>query len=215
MSNYIPHYGVDYEVGPRKLITHWSQDRQTWSRGVKTLVEIAIFFFILLFHFFFFFFWGGGGGHCPLILTRSNWSQKSNLPQFEFIHTINRHQLKLWFLNLDQKCILALLSSLLFWAWLILTFNFIILKPILNRAFCIYSVRPSQTLFSETIAGFQVTPSMWGDWKLAEGLNQFKEQPIGTALCHRLFHRATLSWCGHFGCATFWAGGWSGTSVWY
>ena len=74
MSNYIPHYGVDYEVGPRKLITHWSQDR----RGVKTLVEIAIFFlffyfifyflnfffifylFIYLFIYFFFFFGGGG-----------------------------------------------------------------------------------------------------------------------------------------------------------
>ena len=38
--------------------------------------------------------------------------QSQNLPNFELVHAITRHQLKLQFLNLEQKCILALSRSL-------------------------------------------------------------------------------------------------------
>ena len=39
--------------------------------------------------------------------------QSQNLPHFELVHAITNHQLKLQFPNLEQKCILALFSSLL------------------------------------------------------------------------------------------------------
>ena len=38
--------------------------------------------------------------------------QSQNLAHFELVHAITRHQLKLQFLNLEQKCILALFRSL-------------------------------------------------------------------------------------------------------
>ena len=38
--------------------------------------------------------------------------QSQNLPHFELVHAITRHQLKLQFPNLEQKCILALFRSL-------------------------------------------------------------------------------------------------------
>ena len=37
--------------------------------------------------------------------------KSQNLPLFEFVHAITRHQLKLQFPNLEQKCILALIRS--------------------------------------------------------------------------------------------------------
>ena len=37
--------------------------------------------------------------------------QSINLPHFELVHAITRHQLKLQFPNLEQKCILALFRS--------------------------------------------------------------------------------------------------------
>ena len=39
--------------------------------------------------------------------------QNQNLPHFELVHAITRHQLKLLFPDLEQKCILALFRSLL------------------------------------------------------------------------------------------------------
>ena len=39
--------------------------------------------------------------------------QIQNLPHSEFVHAITRHQLKLLFPNLEQKCIWAQFSSLL------------------------------------------------------------------------------------------------------
>ena len=62
--------------------------------------------------------------------------QSQNLPHFELVHAITHHQLKLQFLNLEQKCILALFRSYQFWAWLILIFTSILnFKPRPNWAF--------------------------------------------------------------------------------
>ena len=38
--------------------------------------------------------------------------QSQNLLHFEIVHAITRHQLKLQFSNLEQKCILALFRSI-------------------------------------------------------------------------------------------------------
>ena len=38
--------------------------------------------------------------------------QVQNLPHFELVHAITHHQLKIQFLNLEQKCLLALSRSL-------------------------------------------------------------------------------------------------------
>ena len=58
---------------------------------------------------------------------------------------------------------------------------------------CIY-----HCLFSETIAGFQVTPSMWGDLKTCGGGETIHETAIRTTVSHRLFHSATVSRCDLF-----------------
>ena len=41
-----------------------------------------------------------------------------NLPHFELVRAISHHQLKSIFPNFGQKCILALIRSLLIWSWI-------------------------------------------------------------------------------------------------
>ena len=74
--------------------------------------------------------------------------RSQNLPNFELVHAITHHQLKLQFLNLEQKCILALSRSLpilgLIEIDLQFNFNF---KPRPNWAFYVHHwhslVRPA------------------------------------------------------------------------
>ena len=88
--------------------------------------------------------------------SRSNWTWKSKFTPFwayEFVRAISQYQIKWGFPNLDQKCILELLRSLLILGWLILIFSFIsnfkpvifyqILRLLNICSFCIYLVRPS------------------------------------------------------------------------
>ena len=44
--------------------------------------------------------------------------KNQDLPHFELVRAISHHQLKSVFPNLGQKCILALLRSLLIWGWI-------------------------------------------------------------------------------------------------
>ena len=44
--------------------------------------------------------------------------KSQNLPHFELVRAKSHHQLKSVFPNLGQKCILALLRSLLIWGWI-------------------------------------------------------------------------------------------------
>ena len=80
--------------------------------------------------------------------------KSQNLPHVELVRAISHHQLKSIFPNLGQKCILALLRSLLIfgldWPWCSVSFLipnlFILPKFASHYSFapvCIYSVRPS------------------------------------------------------------------------
>ena len=81
------------------------------------------------------------------------------LPHFELVHTKTHQLFKLESPNLDQKCILALLRSLLVWTWLALIFTFIFnletyfATKFICALFVLYSWDPSLVNISETITG--------------------------------------------------------------
>ena len=81
------------------------------------------------------------------------------------------------------------------WYWP--SISFLISQCIPNWVFCIYLVKLSLVFFSETIAGFQVTPSIWGDLKTCRGREPIHGAAIGTAsaissFTVRPFHGATI-----------------------
>ena len=72
----------------------------------------SLFLFIL---FFFFLGGGGGGGVIDLYLQGQIYLQSQNLPHFELVRAITHHPIKQGPPNLDQRCRIPWLRSLLFW----------------------------------------------------------------------------------------------------
>ena len=95
--------------------------------------------------------------------------KSQNLPHFELFRVISHHKLKSVFPNFGQKCILALLRSLLIWAGLTLMFCFIFnLKPVYFTKICVsLFICVDLYIFSETIASecctFHTAPHIYTD----------------------------------------------------
>ena len=74
--------------------------------------------------------------------------QTQNWPHFELVQTITHHLFKLGFPNLDHKCILALLRSLLIWGLIDLELHFHFLIPKLICLHCGGKSKSKKTLFN-------------------------------------------------------------------
>ena len=87
--------------------------------------------------------------------SRSNWTWKSKFTPFwdcEFVRAISQYQIKWGFPNLDQKCILALLRSLLILGLIDLDLQFHFLPVIFYQILRLLNICVVLYIFSEDIA---------------------------------------------------------------